>query len=75
MNRTRAITVFKAITYLGVYGGLLMPLVFIPIVIFPFVFSKLIAFQVLVGITFPAYLALAWMEPRYRPPKSALYMA
>lgn len=52
-----------------------MPLVFIPIVIFPFVFSKLIAFQILVGLTFPAYLALAWMEPAYRPPKSALYIA
>src|SRR3989344_229053 len=75
MNRTRAITFFKVISYLGVYGGLLMPLVFIPIVIFPFVFSKLIAFKILIGITFPAYLALAWMEPRYRPPKSALYTA
>lgn len=75
MTRTRAITVFKAISYIGVYGGLLMPLVFIPVVIFPFVFSKLLAFQILVGLTFPAYLALAWMEPRYRPPRSALYTA
>ena len=50
-----------------------MPLIFIPTVIFPFVFSKLVFFQVLIGLTFPAYLALAWMEPRMRPPKSILY--
>lgn len=52
-----------------------MPLVFIPTVIFPFVFSKLIVFQILIGLTFPAYLALAWMEPKHRPSKSALYIA
>jgi O-antigen ligase/tetratricopeptide (TPR) repeat protein len=75
MTRNSAVRFFKAISYIGVYGGLLMPLVFIPVVIFPFVFSKLIAFQILVGITFPAYLALAWMEPKYRPPKSALFTA
>lgn len=52
-----------------------MPLVFIPIVIFPFVFSKLIVFQVLIGLTFPCYLALAWIEPKYRPYKHVLYIA
>ncbi len=52
-----------------------MPLVFIPVVIFPFVFSKLIVFQVLIGLTFPAYLLLAWMEPAYRPKKHILYFA
>ncbi len=75
MNRTQAIRFFKAITLIGVYGGLLMPLMFIPTVIFPFVFSKLIFFQVLVGMTFPAYLALAWMEPAYRPKKHILLFA
>ncbi|MBU2566887.1 hypothetical protein KKG46_05015, partial [Patescibacteria group bacterium] len=75
MNRQTAIKVLKTIVYIGVYGGLLMPLVFIPIVIFPFVFSKLIYFQILIGLTFPAYLALAWAEPQYRPRKSILYMA
>ncbi len=52
-----------------------MPLVFIPIVIFPFVFSKLIFLQVLIGLTFPAYLALAWVEPKYRPRSSMLYLS
>lgn len=75
MNRTQAIKFFKAICCIGIYGGLLLPLVFIPVVIFPFVFSKLIFFQVLVGLTFPAYLALAWMEPSYRPKKHILYFA
>ncbi len=67
MTRTTAINWLKVITYIGVYGGLLLPLVFIPVVIFPFVFSKHIAFQVLIGLTFPAYVALAWAEPKYRP--------
>ncbi len=75
MNRTNAIRLFKALTYIGIYGGLLVPLVFIPTVIFPFVFSKLVYFQILIGLTFPAYLALAWMEPDYRPKKHILYFA
>lgn len=75
MNRTYAIRFFKFLTYLGIYGGLLLPLVFIPTVIFPFVFSKLISFQILIGLTFPAYLALAWMEPELRPRKHILYFA
>ena len=75
MNRQTSIKWLKAIVYIGIYGGLLMPLVFIPVVIFPFVFSKLIFFQVVVGLTFPAYLALAWMEPAYRPRGHWLYLA
>ncbi len=75
MNRTHAIRLFKFLTYLGIYGGLLLPLVFIPTVIFPFVFSKLVSFQILIGLTFPAYLALAWMEPELRPRKHILYFA
>lgn len=73
MTRPQAIKILKGISYLGIYGGLLLPLMFIPVVIFPFVFSKLIYFQIIVGLTFPAYLALAWMDPRYRPPKHILY--
>ena len=75
MNRQTAIKVLKTIVYIGIYGGLLMPLMFVPVVIFPFVFSKLIYFQILIGLTFPAYLALAWAEPQYRLRKSFLYTA
>jgi O-antigen ligase/tetratricopeptide (TPR) repeat protein len=75
MTRQSTVKLFKMISLAGIYGGLLMPLTFIPIVIFPFVFSKLIPFQILIGLTFPAYVALAWMEPKYRPPKSILYTA
>jgi O-antigen ligase len=39
------------------------------------VFSKLIFFQVLVGLTFPVYIVLAWMEPTYRPRFHLLYAA
>lgn len=62
-------------TLAGVFGGLLMPLIFIKYVIFPFVFSKLILFQMLIGVTFPAYLLLAWMEPEYRPRKHPVLLA
>ncbi len=75
MSRQNIISTLKAIVFAGIYGGLLMPLVFIPVVIFPFVFSKLIFFQILIGVTFPAYVALAWMEPAYRPKKHLLYFS
>ena len=75
MNRQTALRWLKAITYIGVYGGLLLPLAFFPVVIFPFVFSKLIFFQVLIGVTFPAYVALAWAEPEYRPKLTPLLWA
>lgn len=75
MQRQTAIKTLKAIVYAGIYGGLLMPLIFLPVVIFPFVFSKLIFFQVLIGLTFPAYLILAWIEPQFRPRWSLLYCA
>lgn len=75
MTRTESVGWLKNIAYAGIYGGLLMPLVFIPTVIFPFVFSKIIVFQILIGLTFPAYAALAWMEPKYRPPKAPLLFA
>ncbi len=57
----------KRVVLVGVYGGLFMPLIFIPSVIFPFVFSKIILFQILIGLTFPAYLLLIWMRPEERP--------
>ncbi len=75
MSKSDGVKWLKAITYVGIYGGLLVPLVFIPVVIFPFVFSKLIFFQVLIGLTFPAYLILAWAEPEYRPRKVPLTWA
>lgn len=75
MTRPNAIKWLKAIAYIGIYGGLLMPVFFWPVVIFPFVFSKLIFFQVLIGLTFPAYLVLAWAEPKYRPKPTILYLA
>ncbi|MBU1032514.1 O-antigen ligase family protein [Patescibacteria group bacterium] len=75
MKRSQIIRLFKVITYIGIYGGLLMPLIFWPVVIFPFVFSKLAFLQLLIGITFPAYVALAWLDSRYRPKFSLLYVA
>ncbi len=75
MNQSQERRIFRAIVLIGVYGGLLMPLVFIPVVIFPFVFSKLIFFQVLIGLTFPAYLILAWIDSTTRPRWTLLYSA
>ncbi len=75
MKRQSVITWLKVITSLGIYGGLLMPMVFLPSVIFPFVFSKLIALQILIGLTFPAYVGLAILEPSYRPRLKPVYFA
>ncbi len=75
MSRPSLVRVLKAVAWIGVFGGLLMPLVFIKEVIFPFVFSKLIFFQILIGLTFPAYALLAWMEPEFRPRKHPLLFA
>lgn len=75
MSSTTVSVWLKRLALLGVYGGLLMPLIFIKELIFPFVFSKLIFFQILIGITFPAYVLLAWIEPRYRPRKHPLVIA
>lgn len=75
MNRIKAISWLRIIALIGVYGGLLLPLVFVPKVIFPFVFSKLLFFQILIGLTFPAYLILAWTEPKYRPRWTPMYLA
>lgn len=75
MSRPLLVRVLKTLAWIGVFGGLLMPLVFIKEVIFPFVFSKLIVFQVLIGLTFPAYALFAWMEPAYRPKKHPLLLA
>jgi O-antigen ligase len=75
MTRPQVIKWLKAIVYIGMYGGLLMPLVFVPKVIFPFVFSKLLFLQILIGLTFPAYLILIWLEPKLRPRWTPLYLA
>ncbi|MFH1078174.1 MAG: O-antigen ligase family protein [Patescibacteria group bacterium] len=75
MQKASAIKWLKVVAYIGIYGGLLMPAFFWPVVIFPFVYSKLSFFQFLIGLTFPAYLILAWAEPKYRPRHSILYLA
>lgn len=75
MSSSTATVWLKRLALVGVYGGLFMPLIFIKELIFPFVFSKLVVFQILLGITFPAYLILAWMEPVYRPKKHPLLLA
>ncbi len=55
------------VAWIGIVAGLCMPLVWARIVIFPAIFLKVLFFQTIVGITFPAYLALAWLNPKYRP--------
>ncbi len=75
MQRTSLLRVLRWIALSGVVLGLLMPLVFIKELIFPFVFSKLIFFQIVIGLTFPAYLLLAWMDPASRPKKHSLLIA
>jgi tetratricopeptide (TPR) repeat protein len=57
----------EVITRIGVYGGLLVPLVYAGIVTYPFVYLKMLYLQILVGLTFPAWVILAVRDPRYRP--------
>lgn len=66
----------RTIALAGVYGGLLMPLVIpVGLVAYPFVLPKILFFQVLMSLTVPAFLVLAWREPRYRPRFSWIYAA
>ena len=72
---SRVTRTLELITLAGVYGGLLMPLFFSRLVTFPFIFSKMLYFQILVGLTFPAWVMLASREVRYRPRASWLTLA
>ncbi len=68
-----SVRLLRAVALVGVYGGLLMPLVVTPgLVVFPFIFSKLLFYQALIGLTFPACLALWLLDPQSRPRRSAL---
>jgi len=55
----RWLRVLTTIVLMGVYGGLLMPLVCSHVTSFPFVYPKALYFQVVVGATFPAWAVLA----------------
>lgn len=59
----------------GVWGGLLAPLFFIPAVWSPYSAGKVWLFQTVVGLTFPAWLLLAWRMPLFRPPRTLLIAA
>ncbi len=71
----RVTRLLEVMTLVGVYGGLLMPLVYAPVVTFPFIFSKMLFFQILIGLTFPAWVTLASRDARYRPRASLLLWA
>jgi O-antigen ligase len=60
------------VTAVGVYGGLLMPLVYTRSVAYPFIFPKMLFFQVLVGLAFPAWVVLASHKQEYRPSRSRM---
>lgn len=75
MQRSSVLRVLRWIALGGVTLGLFMPLVFVKEVIFPFVFSKLLFFQIVIGLSFPAYLLLAWMDPASRPKKHSIVIA
>lgn len=74
-QQARVARLLEVITLVGVYGGLLMPLVYARIVIFPFVYLKMLYFQILIGLTFPAWVTLASRDTRYRPRASWLLWA
>lgn len=65
----------RIVALVGLYGTLLMPNLYWPEVYFPFILPKALFTHALVGLTFPAYAVLAWIDPRYRPKKSVVYVA
>jgi O-antigen ligase/tetratricopeptide (TPR) repeat protein len=75
MNTSRIAPVLRNIV-LG--GAFLMPFivfVFSSQTFFPYVFGKNIAFRVVVEVMFFAWVALAFLDARYRPKKSAILYA
>ncbi len=71
-QEARVTRALELITLIGIYGGILMPLVYARIVIYPFIFLKMLYFQILVGSTFAAWVTLALRDARYRPRASWL---
>ena len=70
------VRLLTALTTASVYGGLLMPLVFSSsLTVYPFVFLKVLVFQAWMGLTIPAFLVLAFLEPRFRPRRSWVTVA
>lgn len=63
------------ITWVGIYGGLLLPLIHFNNIAYPYVFPKMVYFQTLIGLTFPAWLLLAYHKPEYRLTYSRMFGA
>ncbi|MCR4322555.1 MAG: O-antigen ligase family protein [Candidatus Azambacteria bacterium] len=59
----------------GVYAVLFLPLIVIPLFLFPFATSRGFLFQILVEIIVALYLVLALKNSAYRPKKTALLLA
>jgi O-antigen ligase len=57
----------QRVATVGLWGGLAMPLVVIPGVYNQYTFPKMVFFQVLLALTFPAFGVLAWRRPEFRP--------
>lgn len=68
----RAIRIAEWIALVGVYGALLTPLVYTRATMFPFAYPKTLFFQAVVDIAFPAWVALAVRDRKYRPQPSGL---
>lgn len=59
----------------GLFACLFMPLIVGGDFIFPFIFPKQLFFQVVIEIIFALYLYLIFVDPRYRPRSSWLWLA
>jgi O-antigen ligase/Tfp pilus assembly protein PilF len=67
--------VLETIVLIGVYGALLAPLIYSRTTLFPFIYPKALYLQLVVGVTFPAWVVLALRDKRYRPQRSSLFWA
>lgn len=68
-------TVLTYVTIASIIGVLLVPLVKMDSMFFPFITGKAFAFRALVGIGFFSYLCLAFRDRTYLPKKNALLLA
>ncbi|MBF0440846.1 MAG: O-antigen ligase family protein [Oligoflexales bacterium] len=62
--------VLRTIVIFGVYAGLTMQVAYFPMLVFPFIASKIFFFQIVIGLTVPAYIGLALLNSSYRPSMS-----
>lgn len=75
MNTPRGASLFKVIVYIGLFALLFTPFVVANSLYFPYITGKAFFFRIIVEIMFAAWIALAVLDPEYRPRKSGILVS